>query len=108
MVVILSVFVASLAQMFLKIGASMSHKSFIAEYLNPWVIGGYALLALSLVVNVFAMSKGVRVKEVSIIESLSYLFVPVLSLLFFKERISLRNLLSIVIILAGIAVFFIV
>ena len=86
----------------------MSHKSFIAEYLNPWVIGGYALLALSLVVNVFAMSKGVRVKEVSIIESLSYLFVPVLSLLFFKERISLRNLLSIVIILAGIAVFFIV
>ena len=107
-VVILSVFVASLAQMLLKKGAFVPHESFITEYLNPWVLGGYALLGLSLIANVFAMSKGVRVKEVSIIESFSYLFVPVLSMLFFKERITIRNILSIIIILMGIAIFFIV
>ncbi len=106
-VVILSVLTASFAQMLLKKGASQTHDSFIGEYLNRWVIGGYALLGLSLVANIFAMSHGIQVKEVSIIESFSYLFVPLLSLLFFKERIGWRKLGAIAVIMAGITVFFV-
>jgi drug/metabolite transporter (DMT)-like permease len=106
LVVILSVFTASVAQMLLKKGASQPHGSFLKEYLNPWVIGGYALLGLSLVVNVWALSKGIQVKEVSILESLSYLFVPVLSYLCFKERLNWKKAASIAIILVGILIFF--
>ncbi len=105
-IVILSVLIASFAQMLLKKGASQSHSSFIGEYLNRWVIGGYALLGLSLVVNIFAMSRGIQVKEVSIIESLSYLFVPLLSFLFFKERIGWRKTGAVAVIMAGIFIFF--
>ena len=47
------------------------------------------------------------VKEVSIIEALSYLFVPVLSWLFFKEKITWRKAGAIVVIMAGVVVFFI-
>lgn len=106
LLVILSVFLASGAQMLLKKGALQPHGSFLKEYLNPWVIGGYVILGLTLVLNIYAMSRGIQVKEVGIIESLSYLFVPLMSLLFFKERLTPRKTLSIVIIIAGIAVFF--
>ncbi len=105
-VVIVSVLVASCAQMLLKKGASLSYTSFLKEYLNPWVICGYTLMGFSLVVNVYAMSKGIQVKEVSIIESLSYLFVPLFSFFFFQEHITRRKVLSIFVILMGIAVFF--
>lgn len=106
LVVILSVFTASVAQMLLKKGASLPHASILKEYLNPWVIGGYVLMGLSLVANVWALSKGIQVKEVSILESLSYLFVPVLSYLCFRERLSWKKAASVAIILIGIFIFF--
>ena len=106
LLVILNVLVAALAQMLLKKGASLRHASFLKEYLNPWVMGGYVVMGITLVVNVFAMSRGIQVKEVSILESLSYLFVPVLSFLFFQEKLTVRKILSIVIIMAGVAIFF--
>ena len=106
LLVILNVLLASGAQMLLKKGASLPHRSFIKEYLNPWVIGGYAIMGLTLVLNVFAMSRGIQVKEVSIIESLSYLFVPLLSFWLFREELTKKKILSIGIIIAGIVVFF--
>jgi drug/metabolite transporter (DMT)-like permease len=105
-IVILSVLIASFAQMLLKKGAALPHESFIGEYLNRWVIGGYALLGLSLIANIFAMSHGIQVKDVSIIESLSYLFVPLLSLLLFRDRIGWRKWVAIAVILAGVFLFF--
>ena len=105
-IVILNVFVAAVAQMLLKKGATIKHESFIKEYLNVWVIGGYALMGLTLLVNIYAMSKGIQVKEVSIIESLSYLFIPVLAWIIFKEKITPRKAGAIGIILLGIFIFF--
>ena len=105
-VVILSVLTASLAQMLLKKGATQQHDSFVSEYLNPWVIGGYTLMGISLIANIFAMSHGIQVKEVGIIESLSYLFIPTLSFLCFKEQIGWRKIGAVGVIMTGIIVFF--
>ena len=58
-----NVFVAAVAQMLLKKAAITPHKSFIKEYLNPWVIGGYSLMVFSLVSNVYVLSQGVLLKE---------------------------------------------
>ena len=60
----------------------------------------------ALLLNIFCLSHGVQVKEVSIIESLSYLFVPVLSWLFFKEKITWRKAGAIAVIMTGVVVFF--
>ena len=57
--VILSVFAAACAQMLLKRGAQQNHAVFWRQYLNPWVIGGYAIMVCSLVLNIFCMSRGV-------------------------------------------------
>ncbi len=105
--VILSVFAAACAQMLLKQGARQDYVSFWQQYLNPWVIGGYGIMACSLVLNIWCMSKGIQVKEVSTIEAMSYLFVPCLAFLLFKERISVRKGIAIGIIIIGLILFFI-
>ncbi len=105
--VILSVFAAACAQMLLKQGARKNYVGFWCQYLNPWVIGGYAIMACSLVLNIFCMSRGVQVKEVSVIESLSYLFVTTLAFFLYKEQLTKRKLCAITIIICGIIIFFI-
>ena len=106
-IVAASVLLAAFAQMGLKKGATIEHRGFLGDYLNPWVLGGYVLMFASIVVDITCISHGVLVKEVSTIESLSYLFVPLLGLLFFGERITLRKAGAIALILAGVVVFFI-
>lgn len=105
--VILSVFLAACAQMLLKQGARQQYAQWWRQYANGWVIGGYAIMFGTMVMNIFAMSKGVQVKEVSIIESMSYLFVPVLSFVIFKEKLTWRKLCAIAIIITGVIVFFV-
>lgn len=106
-IVILSVFAAACAQMLLKQGARKEYASWWRQYVNPWVIGGYVILFGSLLINIFCLGHGVQVKEVSTIESMSYLFVPCLSFLLFRERITWRKVCAIVVIITGVIVFFI-
>ena len=106
LLVVFSVLAAAGAQMLLKQGAKKEYSSFWRQYLNPWVIGGYGIMGASLLLNIFCLSHGVQVKEVSITESLSYLFVPCLSWIFFKERITWRKAGAIVVIMVGVGVFF--
>jgi len=107
LLVVFSVLMASFAQILLKKGAIMTHPSFVREYVNGWVIGGYFILGASMLINIFAMSRGVQLKELSVIESFSYLFVPLLSTLFFKEVISKKKILAIAMIMAGVILFFV-
>lgn len=107
LLVVFSVFCAAGAQMLLKQGAKKEYPSFWRQYLNPWVVGGYGIMGASLLLNIFCLSRGVQVKDVSIIESLSYLFVPSLAWFFFKERISWKKAGAIVVIMIGVVVFFI-
>lgn len=105
--VIFSVFIAACAQMLLKQGARQDYNSFWRQYLNPWVIGGYAIMMASLLLNIFCLSRGVQVKDVSTIESMSYLFVPCLAFVLFKEKITVRKGIAIGIIIGGVILFFV-
>lgn len=112
-IVILAVFTAACAQMLLKKGAQLPSPSgqgkgvrLLKQYLNGWVIGGYAIMGAVMLINIWCMSRGVLLKEVGIIEALSYLFVPALSWFFFRERITWLKAGAIGIIMIGIVVFF--
>lgn len=104
-IVILSVFLAACAQMLLKKGARQQYDTCWRQYVNGWVMGGYAIMFATMMMNIFAMSRGVELKEVSIIESMSYLFVPTLSFIFFKEKLTWRKIIAIGMIIIGIVVF---
>ena len=103
---VFSVFSAAGAQMLLKQGARKQYPSFLRQYLNLWVMGGYAIMGCALLLNVFCMSRGVLIKELGGIESLSYLFVPMLSWLFFKEKVTWLKAGAIAVIMVGVVVFF--
>ena len=105
--VVFSVLAAAGAQMLLKQGARKQYSLFWRQYLNSCVIGGYGIMGASLLLNIFCLSHGVQVKEISTIESLSYLFVPCLSWMFFKEKITWRKAGAIAVIMAGVVVFFV-
>lgn len=104
--VILGISLCSVSQLLLKKSAGRQHNSLITEVLNPLVIVSYSILFCSLAVNIWAMSKGLNLKELAMLESLGYVFVPLLSFFFLKEKISKRTLLAIAIILLGIFVFY--
>ena len=107
LIVILSVFLASCSQMLLKQGARQEYGVWWRQYVNGWVISGYAIMFGTMVMNIFAMSRGVQIKELSIIESMSYLFVPTLSFILFKEKLTWRKIAAIAIIIIGVIVFFV-
>ena len=99
---LLSVIISSTSQILLKKSAL---KSFIYEYLNPYVIVGYGMMIISTITTILAY-RGIEYKNGPVIESLGYLLVMILSWIFFKERITKHKLLGNIIILVGIYVFY--
>lgn len=104
--VILAVFMGACVQILLKKSAGMQHSNFIRQYLNVRVVSAYFVLALCIAVNIYAMNHGVLLKEVSILESLSYFFVPMLSMLILKEHLNARKIIAIIVIMLGVVIFF--
>lgn len=102
---LISVSIASTSQILLKKSTLQKHDTVLKEYLNPWVIGGYGMLFLSMLMSVYAYS-GVDFKNGPVIESLGNVFVPVLSWLVFGEKLSVRKIAGIFCIMLGIVVFY--
>ncbi len=98
--------IAAGAQMLLKQGARQGYTPWWRQYVNPWVISGYAIMFASMVANIWCLHQGLLLKELSIIESMSYFFVPALSWLIFREPITRRKAIAIVVIIIGVIVFF--
>ncbi len=102
----LSVTLASISQVLLKKGALQEYGSFFKQYVNPWVIGGYALL----LVSVFLTNCALRTLDylnAPMAESFGFVLVLVLSALFFHEKITLRRSVGIGCIIAGMIIFYI-
>lgn len=104
--VAIGVFLSSCSQILLKKSAQKKHKSRISEMLNRQVIFAYSVFFLSVIINVIALGHGVNVKDLPILEALGYVFVPVLSLFFLKEKITGRCAAAILMIIGGIIIFY--
>ena len=104
--VVISALMAVVSQMMLKQSARIKHASWWREYINGWVIGGYTIMVLSLAVNLVAIHLGVLAQEVSIIECINYLLIPLAAWMVFKEPINKRKALAIGVIIIGVIVFF--
>ena len=106
LIALVVVAIAAGAQMLLKQGARQGYTPWWRQYLNPWVISGYTIMFASMVANIWCLHQGLQLKELSIIESMAYFFVPALSWLIFREPITRRKAVAIVIIIIGVIVFF--
>lgn len=99
------VIVAAFSQVILKMSARKTYPSLLREYLNPYVIAGYGLMVLSTVLTLLAY-RGLDYKNGPVIESIGYILIMLLSLVFFGEKITRRKLLGNLLILVGIYVFY--
>ena len=104
-ILIVSVVIASFAQILLKKSAEKTYTSPIREYLNAYVIFGYGLMFLSMFMTIMSYG-GLDFTNVPVIESLGYIVVMFLSYLFFKEKITKKKLLGMAVIMAGIFVYY--
>lgn len=105
LIVILGVTIASFSQILLKKGAMRPHISFIKDYLNAPVIIGYIMMALSVVCSMIAY-RGVDYMTVPVLEAVGFVLVPILSYLFFREKLTKNKILGILLIFSGIAVYY--
>lgn len=106
MIFIVSVLIASSAQIILKSSADKKHDSFLKEYLNLKVIIGYGMMFFSTILTILAYRK-LEYKYGSIIESLGYIFMLLLSKMFLNEKITKSKVIGNIIIVFGIIIFFI-
>ncbi len=106
LIVVIGIFASACSQILLKKSANRSHSNKIYEILNWRVIIAYGIFFCSMLINIFALRNGVYLKDIPILEALGYIFVPILSSFFLFEKITKRVLLSMVIILVGIFIFY--
>ncbi len=104
---ILAQVIAATSQILLKKSAGKSNVSFAREYLNVLVIGGYALLLISMVIVIFCYD-GLGYMGAVIMEPISYIIVMLMARGVFGEKLTSRKIIGMVLIVCGIAVFYLV
>ena len=96
--------VSAIAQILLKKSAQKEYASKIEEYLNPYVIISYAIFFGATLCTVIAYKK-VDLSFGPILGTTEYIFVAVLSRLVLKEHISIKKIIGLGVIIAGIVVY---
>ncbi len=103
--VLLATFIAAVSQIMLKKSAQHKYANHLLEYVNPLVIGGYALLFLTTLITVVAL-KFIPMTLAAALDSTGQIFVPVLSFLILKEHINRQKLIGMAVIIIGLIVYF--
>lgn len=103
-IALLSGVVSACSQMLLKKSSQIKRKSVIREYCNFYVICGYGLTFLCMILMVIAY-RGLPLKYGAVLESLVYFYVMVLGRLFFGEQLTVRRIAGNLLIVAGVAIF---
>ena len=101
---ILSALASAFSQIILKKSADRKYRNVVFEYLNPYVIFSYACYLGVLVLNVFIYTK-VDYRFGVVINSMSAVFVMLLSHLILKESLTGNRIIGNAIIVCGILVF---
>ncbi|MCR4899974.1 MAG: triose-phosphate transporter family protein [Treponema sp.] len=96
-----AVLISSISQIILKKAANKEYKSFIQNYLNIRVICAYCIVFTAVLIDLFAF-KYVPVSFVPVIESSSYFFIIILSRIFLGEKLNLKQIIGISIIMLGV------
>ncbi len=102
-VIVLAAFISSVSQIMLKKSAKKTYPSRIKEYLNPLVITAYAMFFGCTLISMYGL-KVVPLSMAPALEATGYIFVAVLSYIFLKEKLTVRQIAGMALIAGGIVV----
>lgn len=103
-VLLLGVFISAISQVMLKKAAMKKHDSVIKEYLNPLVIFAYVLFVGTTFLSILAY-KGIPLSMGPILEATSYIYVTIFGVVIFKEKMNLKKVVALGMIIVGIVVY---
>lgn len=104
MIAIFSGILSSFSQVLLKKSAERQEASIVKQYINAYVIGGYVITVLCMVLMIIAF-RGMPYKYGAVLESLTYLYIMVLSRIFISEKLTKKKVIGNLIIVAGVIIF---
>lgn len=102
--VMMALLISAFSQILLKLSARKKYQNVWQEYINPFVITAYAMYFLTTILCVFAL-RYIPVTLSAALDSAGQIFVPVMSYLFLREKISKRKCLGMLVIVIGIIIF---
>lgn len=100
----LGVFISSISQVMLKISAGKKYENKLREYLNPLVIGGYAIFFAATLMTVLAY-RYIPLSMGAIIEATGYIYITLWGVSIFKEKINKGKIAALALIIAGIIIY---
>jgi small multidrug resistance pump len=100
-----NVFISSLSQILLKSSANEKKENFIKNFLNFKVILAYTIFFCVMFVNSLVVFKHIELSQISIVEALGYIFVPILSYFILKEKLNKTKIYGIFIIVIGVVLY---
>lgn len=100
-IMILAVFISSISQVLLKKSAMKKYSSRLREYLNPMVIIAYGIFFMATLANVFAY-RIIPLSMGAIIDATGYLYVTLFGAIIFHEKINMKKVLALGMIVVGI------
>lgn len=101
---VVSALITAFSQVLLKISANKNHKGAIFEYFNPYIIISYALFAGVMLLNIYIYTV-MDYRFGVVINSLSIVFVMLLSRIILRESLTAKIVVGNLIIIAGVVVF---
>jgi drug/metabolite transporter (DMT)-like permease len=97
-------FFSAVSQLLLKLSANEPHEGRLGAYLNKKVITAYFIFGVVLLLNTYAYTK-VNLKYGPVIDTFTYVFVLLLSVLVLKEKLTGWKLLGNIMIICGVLLF---
>lgn len=104
LLIVLGTFISSVSQVILKKASSKKYDSVIREYLNLPVISAYFIFFLATLLSLLAY-KGIPLSMGPVLEATSYFFVTFFGITIFKEKLSARKIIALVLIISGIVIY---
>lgn len=95
---------SAFSQVLLKKSSGIERDNKIRDYLNIYVISGYGITFICMILMVLAYRE-LPFKYGTVLESLVYFYVMILSRIFFKEKLTLKRVIGNLIIVCGVIVF---
>ncbi|MBQ9518860.1 MAG: EamA family transporter [Firmicutes bacterium] len=100
----LGVFISSISQVMLKISAGKKYENKLREYLNPLVIGGYAIFFAATLMTILAY-RYIPLSMGAIIEATGYIYITLWGVSIFKEKINKGKIIALALIISGIIIY---
>ena len=101
---LLGVFVSAISQVMLKKAAMRDYDNKIKEYMNPLVIIAYTMFVGTTFLSILAY-KEIPISMGPVLEATSYIYVTIFGVKIFGEKINLRKIIALFLIIIGIIVY---